>query len=150
MADFLGGNNDFDDFERAASAFPDINIDGSGDIPSIPAGNNQHSTSSVFLFDDFDTMPSAPPGGSVKVTGDDEIENFENEFPDIEVAPAPVLVCSLLWSAGWHFADRVVYFCSHRPRGLRIRALHRLPLDLSLLRLLLHQSSLRRSRKNQK
>lgn len=74
------------DFDRAASAFPDISLDGSSDIPSSLNGTGAGSTTTTtngFSFDDFDT----PPRGNteVKVTGDDEIEKFESEFPDIEV-----------------------------------------------------------------
>lgn len=90
MSDLLGGDftssNDEIDFDRAASAFPDISLDGSGDIPSLsgqppaPARN----PSSGFSFDTFDTPP---PQNDVRVTGDDEIEKFESEFPEINVAP---------------------------------------------------------------
>ncbi|KAF5382280.1 hypothetical protein D9757_008929 [Collybiopsis confluens] len=90
MADFLSsGSNDEIDFDRAASAFPDISLDGSGDIPSTsPVAPVPSSTG--FSFDDFDSAPTpAPP---VTVTGNDEIEKFESEFPDIEIPPsAPVL-----------------------------------------------------------
>ncbi|KAF4598761.1 Clathrin light chain [Pleurotus pulmonarius] len=89
MSDLLGGDftssNDEIDFDRAASAFPDISLDGSGDIPSLssqppaPARN----PSSGFSFDTFDTPP---PQNDVRVTGDDEIEKFESEFPEINVA----------------------------------------------------------------
>jgi len=76
------------DFDRAASAFPDISLDGDGDF-------NAFSSSAVgsggglgmgggFSFDDFDT----PPVTDVKVTGDDEIEKFEDQFPELDV-PAP-------------------------------------------------------------
>jgi len=94
MADLLGGN-DIDEFERAANAFPDISLDGPGDILSAPAGNQTgHSSGGGFSFDDFDT-PLAPSGGAVRVTGNDELEKFENEFPDIEVPSAPaVQVCA--------------------------------------------------------
>ncbi|THV06195.1 hypothetical protein K435DRAFT_743974 [Dendrothele bispora CBS 962.96] len=88
MADFLNSSDDID-FERAASAFPDISLDGEGDIPSLPtapAASNTNNTS--FTFDDFDTPPSQP----VKVTGDDEIEKFESEFPDIEIPTSPPVV----------------------------------------------------------
>ncbi|KAJ7593772.1 clathrin light chain-domain-containing protein [Mycena floridula] len=75
---YLSSNDDID-FDAAASAFPDISLDGSGDIPAMPT---MAHTSSGFSFDDFDT-----PAEPVKVTGDDEIEKFENEFPEIDVAP---------------------------------------------------------------
>lgn len=76
------------DFDLAASAFPDISLDGEGDIPiptQLPSVNSRNNSSS-FSFDDFDTPPARDP--VVKVTGDDEVEKFENEFPDIEVPSA--------------------------------------------------------------
>ena len=97
MADFLsresnilGGqfsSSDDIDFDRAASAFPDISLDGTGDIPTptlggAPALSQQTSTSS---FGDFDDFATPPPHADVKVTGDDEIEQFESQFPDIDV-----------------------------------------------------------------
>ena len=92
MSDFLGGdfsssfsgnNSDEIDFERAASAFPDISLDGSTEFPSAPppAGGR---TNSGFSFDDFDA-PAPQNNTAVKVTGDDEIYKFESEFPDIDV-----------------------------------------------------------------
>ncbi|KZT05399.1 clathrin light chain [Laetiporus sulphureus 93-53] len=70
------------DFDRAASAFPDISLDGSDDIPA-PSVVVPIKTSS-FSFDDFSSSPRERTT-EVKVTGDDEIEKFESEFPDIEV-----------------------------------------------------------------
>lgn len=90
-SELLGGqfsSNDDIDFDRAASAFPDISLDGSGDLPTptlgigAPALSHQTSTSSYADFDDFATPP---PHNDVKVTGDDEIEQFESQFPDIDV-----------------------------------------------------------------
>lgn len=82
FANALEANDDID-FDAAASAFPDISLDGEGDIPSAtPAAPPQ--TSSGFSFDDFDSPPQQPHT-SVKVTGDDEIEKFENEFPDLDI-----------------------------------------------------------------
>lgn len=85
MSDFLStGATDDIDFDAAASAFPDISLD--DDIP-IPASSQPapplvtDNTSSGFSFDGFDSPPREP----VKVTGDDDIEKFENEFPDIDV-----------------------------------------------------------------
>lgn len=72
------------DFELAASAFPDISLDGSSDVPTLPTAPGSTSMSG-FSFDDFDPVPSQPVGNTVKVTGNDEIEKFESEFPDIEV-----------------------------------------------------------------
>ncbi|KAH9834143.1 clathrin light chain [Rhodofomes roseus] len=71
------------DFDRAASAFPDISLDGIGDIPA-PALPAAPATSSGFSFEDF-ASPPRERQTEVKVTGDDEIEKFEDQFPDIEV-----------------------------------------------------------------
>ncbi|KAJ7032786.1 clathrin light chain [Mycena alexandri] len=79
-SDFTSGGGDEIDFDAAASQFPDISLD--GDIPSIPSAPPaaQRSTSDFFL-DEFE----APRETVVKVTGDDEIEKFSSDFPDIEV-----------------------------------------------------------------
>lgn len=70
-----GGGGDID-FERAAAAFPDIDLD--GDLP-LPTSQPHTSTAPVDDFDfDFET-----PVHSVKVTGDDELEAFESQFPDL-------------------------------------------------------------------
>ncbi|KAJ6631503.1 clathrin light chain [Mycena sp. CBHHK59/15] len=85
MSDFL--NNDFTsgggeiDFDRAASAFPDISLD--GDILDVPQATPQSNTNSAFFLDEFE----APRETVVKVTGDDEIEKFSSEFPDIDDGP---------------------------------------------------------------
>ncbi|KAK1220377.1 Clathrin light chain [Marasmius sp. AFHP31] len=82
---FKTSTTDEIDFDAAASAFPDISLDGEGDFPNVaspPAVTK--NTSSGFSFDDFDT-PQEP----VSVTGNDEIEKFESEFPDIEVPSSP-------------------------------------------------------------
>ncbi|OCH83944.1 clathrin light chain [Obba rivulosa] len=73
------------DFDRVASAFPDISLDGSGDIPAPTVPVAAQPTG--FSFDDF-TSPPRERVTEVKVTGDDEIEKFESEFPDIEI-PEP-------------------------------------------------------------
>ncbi|PPQ98360.1 hypothetical protein CVT26_013616 [Gymnopilus dilepis] len=80
---FQSSNNDDIDFERAASAFPDISLDGSTELPNVaPVAAGR--TNSGFSFDDFED-PLEKKDINVKVTGDDEIEKFESEFPDIEV-----------------------------------------------------------------
>ena len=83
MADFFQSGADEIDFDRAASAFPDISLDGEGDIPlpSQPPPALANSNGSGFSFDDFDSYKDTV----VKVTGDDEIEKFESDFPDIDV-----------------------------------------------------------------
>ncbi|KAF9012580.1 clathrin light chain-domain-containing protein [Cyathus striatus] len=84
----IGTNDTIDeiDFDRAASAFPDISLDGSGDIPSFPGNTGAPaSLSNDFDFDTFATPSLERQGTEVKVTGDDEIEKFESEFPDIDI-----------------------------------------------------------------
>ncbi|KAG6332583.1 hypothetical protein ID866_6505 [Astraeus odoratus] len=92
------------DFDRAASAFPDISLDGEGDVPSVPA-----ATSAGFSFDDFGSPPRAS-FTDVKVTGDDEIEQFENQFPDIDVrkslSPPPAITSRPTFGAAPPFAPR--------------------------------------------
>lgn len=70
------------DVDRAASAFPDISLDGEGDIP-LPAATVSGTSNTGFDFDSFE--PPQERLTEVKVTGDDEIEKFEDQFPDIEV-----------------------------------------------------------------
>lgn len=92
-ADILGGDfssnidasgDDFD-FEHAASAFPDISLDGTGDfdVPT-PAPPAAARASSGFSFDDFGSPPRETQS-AIKVTGDDELDRFESDFPDIDV-----------------------------------------------------------------
>lgn len=98
------GGDDFD-FDQAASAFPDISLD--GDIP-IPSASQvaQTSSSGGFSFDAFDTAPM-DRATDVKVTGDDEIEKFENEFPEIEMpSVSPSLHCHIPILN----VDRITYF----------------------------------------
>ena len=73
------------DFDRAASAFPDIDMD-SGDFiqssqppPPIVAAR----TSNGFSFDNFGVPPPSQKT-DVKVT-DDDFDTFESEFPEIEI-----------------------------------------------------------------
>ncbi|KAF6763005.1 clathrin light chain [Ephemerocybe angulata] len=52
-----------------------------GDIPEIGSQPGPGNGSSGFSFDDFDE----PQGNeNVKVTGDDELEKFESQFPELE------------------------------------------------------------------
>lgn len=88
MTDFFQAGGDEIDFDRAASAFPDISLDGEGDIP-IPTQAPVRQASSGFSFDDFEAPP-VQRDTAVKVTGDDELEKFQSEFPDINVGqPEP-------------------------------------------------------------
>jgi len=89
-------DNDID-FDRAASAFPDIDIDSGNFIqspqqPPVVAAR----TSNGFSFDDFESPPPKKDT-QVKVTGDDEFDAFKSEFPEIDAGqhrpqpqPAPV------------------------------------------------------------
>ncbi|TFY79602.1 hypothetical protein EWM64_g4411 [Hericium alpestre] len=90
MADFLGGGDDID-FERAASAFPDISLDGEGDIPSLPTAAPPIIPEATGVPFNLDALTSPPPMRDVKITGDDDgvIEKFENEFPDIDLPAEP-------------------------------------------------------------
>lgn len=69
------------DFDRAASAFPDISLD--GDIPEVAAPPAAAAPSRGFSFDDFE--PPRERATDVKVTGDDEIEKFESDFPELDL-----------------------------------------------------------------
>lgn len=78
------------DFDKAVSAFPDISLDGEGDFSTPLAAVGGSGGGGGFSFDDF----GSPPPPDVKVTGDDEIEKFEDQFPDIDV-PGQVCVFQL-------------------------------------------------------
>lgn len=146
MADLLGGNN-IDEFERAANAFPDISLDGFGDLPSAPAANQiSNSNSAGFSFDDFDT-PLAPSGRPVRVTGDDELEKFENEFPDIEVPSAPAVQVCFFSPVHRQFLSVCFSLHLHNLCFKSINPSHR---DLSLLHSLRHQCYLSQLKGNQK
>ncbi|CAK5269770.1 unnamed protein product [Mycena citricolor] len=90
MSDFdftsSGGANEID-FDAAASQFPDISLDGAGDFPSLPSAPALASTNSNDFLSGFDE----PVETAVKVTGDDEIEKFTSEFPDIQPMSPPVI-----------------------------------------------------------
>ena len=103
--DLLGGfstsksGGDEIDFDAAASQFPDISLDGSGDIPSFPDVSSPVAPAPAHTFSlDALDEPSPAPAREVKVTGDDEIEQFTSQFPDIEVPQARIRVHSLLCS----------------------------------------------------
>ena len=74
-----------DDFD-AVSALSDIPLDGEGDLPSFPAVPVlAPAPPSVFSFDHFGSPPR-PSFNKVKVTDDDEIEKFEDQFPELNVS----------------------------------------------------------------
>jgi hypothetical protein len=78
------GSDDID-FDRAASAFPDIDIDSGNFIQSSqpPPPIVAARTSNGFSFDDFGSPPPSQ-NTTVKVTGDDDFDTFESEFPEID------------------------------------------------------------------
>ena len=101
MGDLLGGGADEIDFDAAASAFPDISLDGIGDIPApaAPAAAQTHKaavSSGSFSFDSFSPPPAVQKTTDVKVTGDDEIEKFEDQFPEIDVPSVRRVFCVVL------------------------------------------------------
>ena len=79
----LSGNTDEIDLDRAASAFPDIDLD--GDIPPIPQRTTSNKDGN-FGFS-MNSLISPPAQPDVKITGDDEIDKFESAFPDLEPIP---------------------------------------------------------------
>jgi hypothetical protein len=85
----LSGNADDIDFDRAASAFPDIDID--GDIPPIPQPTTTSNNNGGFGFD-INSLVSPPAQQEIRVTGDDEINKFESAFPDLEPIPQVTVV----------------------------------------------------------
>ena len=88
---FATATGDDIDFDRAASAFPDISLDGDIPIPSVPSAS-QSTSADDFSFDAFDAPIEKTT--EVKVTGDNEIEKFESDFPEIDV-PSVSVQCSL-------------------------------------------------------
>jgi hypothetical protein len=88
MADFLDVTDAEIDVERASSAFPDISLDGATDIPTLTTTASIPLSTSGFTWDDFGAPPQKP-AQPVKVTGDDDLEKFENMFPDIDGGSAP-------------------------------------------------------------
>lgn len=84
MADLI---DDADiDFDRAASAFPDISLDGENDFASFATPS--HAPAAPAGPFDLDAFGGPTPTREVRVTGhdaDDEIGKFESEFPELEV-----------------------------------------------------------------
>lgn len=75
------------DFDRAASAFPDISLDGEGDIPTFATPPSRSPPAPAGAFD-LDAFGSSVPTREVRVTGhdeDDDIGKFESEFPELDV-----------------------------------------------------------------
>ena len=85
---FAAASGDID-FDRAASAFPEISLDGSTDIPIPGSQPAAVPTNSGFSFDDFGSPPQ--PTKEIAVTGTDEIDKFESEFPELDVPAVSLL-----------------------------------------------------------
>ncbi|KAH6914034.1 clathrin light chain [Coprinopsis sp. MPI-PUGE-AT-0042] len=103
------GNTDID-FDAAASAFPDISLD--GDVPSVPIPPNAARTDSGFSFDSFDVPKD---DGNVKITGDDELEQFQSQFPEVDVPQVRPAMASVepLHRTSWpHILRSVGTHCS--------------------------------------
>ncbi|KAG8895490.1 hypothetical protein FRC00_007407 [Tulasnella sp. 408] len=97
---------DIDELERAASAFPDLDDIGPAAVPSGQTSFPDLGQGGIDGFDDDDDF--GPIGGgttlnkgptSVKVTGDDMLEKFEDQFPDLgdtgfSAPPPPISVAS--------------------------------------------------------
>ncbi|KAJ7655379.1 clathrin light chain [Mycena rosella] len=80
------------DFDAAASQFPALDGDGDGDILSAsfasPSATANYTPSAATADADFFAFEEPRARETVvKVTGDDEIEKFASEFPDIDVGP---------------------------------------------------------------
>ncbi|SNX82703.1 related to CLC1 - clathrin light chain [Melanopsichium pennsylvanicum] len=69
-----------DDFERSASAFPALDNDG---IPASTAGGNAAGSTLGFGFDD-----EPEPVIATRVDANDEVGKFEQNFPELDDAPA--------------------------------------------------------------
>jgi hypothetical protein len=80
------GSTDID-FDAAASAFPDISLD--GDVPNLPVPPNAARTDSGFSFDSFDVPKD---DGNVKITGDDELDQFQSQFPEVELPQVRLVI----------------------------------------------------------
>ncbi len=95
MADLL---DDADiDFDRAASAFPDISLEGEGDILSFTTPPSRTPPpAGPFDLDAFGGP--TPTTREVRVTGhdtdtDDEIGKFESEFPELDIPQVRRAAC---------------------------------------------------------
>jgi hypothetical protein len=81
--DFLGQTSHSSaefDFDRAASAFPDID-DFGGDAPIPAPAPTQNGAS---FANDFDFDGPAQFNSSMKVTEPDELDKFTTDFPELE------------------------------------------------------------------
>jgi len=86
---FLGQSDDDFDFDRAASAFPDIDgLDGDVLAPVVPQDQSR-------LDNHFDMDTTAQFNKNMKITEHDELDKFTSDFPELEpqatiLSPPPV------------------------------------------------------------
>lgn len=88
-----GGSGEVD-FDLAASAFPDLD-DFDGAVPPAASLTNGASVNGLGDgFGDFENVsappasfsaPLPPPSTDVKVTGDEVVEQFESQYPDLDL-----------------------------------------------------------------
>lgn len=76
-----GAGASADDFERSASAFPALDDDG---LPA-PSNTNAAAASTGFGFDDLDDDKPEPTSAK---PAQDEVGQFEQNFPELDDAPA--------------------------------------------------------------
>lgn len=81
-----GASSSAIDFDAAASVFPELD-DFDGQAPMAQAAPSSLSNGLGDGFGDFESVPSfdAPLSTEVKLTGGDELEKFESQFPDLDV-----------------------------------------------------------------
>lgn len=82
------------DFDHASSAFPSLDDDDedSGFAPPVqqqqqPQQQQQRTQQRSDFVNSFERDPVPAP--NVSVTGHDELSAFENQFPEVDTAPAP-------------------------------------------------------------
>ncbi|KAF9517474.1 hypothetical protein BS47DRAFT_1375629 [Hydnum rufescens UP504] len=84
------------DFDRAASAFPELDLD--SDVPAVPVPSRGLESSGGGLTDGFGAFEGSLPSlnghsnHNVKVTGgDDVVHRFESEFPPVSNYEPPFI-----------------------------------------------------------
>lgn len=80
-----GAGASADDFERSASTFPALDDDAG--IAAAPPSNTNNATSG-FGFDDLDDDKPESTSANKPAAVDDEVGKFEQNFPELDDAPA--------------------------------------------------------------
>lgn len=81
------------DLEHAASAFPELDFENpDAPVPAITSPSSYASAPNGLLdgFGDFEDV-----GHSVKVTEDDDVGRFQNDFPELETVRTDTYECRL-------------------------------------------------------